>query len=291
MKITNFITLPDGRKLSYSEFGKPDGYPVIHFHGNGSSRLEPLLLGDELISQFGLRLIAPDRPGMGRSDFQPNRGFADYPKDVAFLADTLELDKFSVLGISSGGGYVCACAAKIPDRLINATIVSGAWYMDSMEGLPMLTRWIFKLAKTFPLIYRVILKLMLPFYKSSPSKILATFKKQLPAVDYAVLSPPQRIEASCKSTVESLRQGTKGSAWDFQLYFHPWDFRIAEIQIPLQFFHGGQDKTVSIALAKRSIDRLPTAKLITYPDEGHISIVVNQFETIVQTLKEEPNLI
>jgi hypothetical protein len=31
MKITNFITLPDGRKLCYAEFGRPDGYPVIHF--------------------------------------------------------------------------------------------------------------------------------------------------------------------------------------------------------------------------------------------------------------------
>ena len=42
MKTTNFITLPDGRKLAYAEFGQPEGYPVIYFHGGGaSSRLEP----------------------------------------------------------------------------------------------------------------------------------------------------------------------------------------------------------------------------------------------------------
>jgi pimeloyl-ACP methyl ester carboxylesterase len=285
MKTTNFITLPDGRKLCYAEFGKPDGYPVIHFHGGGGSRLEPLLLGDELISQFGLRLIAPDRPGMGQSDFQPNRGFADYPKDIAFLADTLGLDKFSVLGISSGGGYVYACAAKIPDRLINAVIVSGAWDMDSLQDLPMFTRWIFTLARIFPLLYPGILKFMLRFYQGTPTKVLVTFKKQLPAADYAVLKPPHRIGASCKSTVEAMRQGTKGVAWDLQLYLRPWDFKIEEIQIPLKFFHGEQDKSVPIALAKRYIDRLPTAKLITYPDEGHISVVVNQFETIVKALK------
>ena len=68
MKTTNLITLPDGRKLAYAEFGKSDGHPVIYFHGGASSRLEPLLLGDELISQYGLRLIAPDRPGIGQSD-------------------------------------------------------------------------------------------------------------------------------------------------------------------------------------------------------------------------------
>jgi pimeloyl-ACP methyl ester carboxylesterase len=287
MKTTNFITLPDGRKLSYAEFGKPDGYPVIHFHGNACSRLEPLFLGDELISQFGLRLISPDRPGMGQSDFQPNRGFADYPKDIVFLADTLGLDKFSVLGISCGGGYVYACAAKIPDRLINAVIVSGAWDMDSLQDLPMFTRWIFTLARIFPLLYRGVLKFILRFYQGSPTKVLATFKKQLPAADYAVLKPPHRIEASCKSTVEAMCQGTKGVAWDLQLYLRPWDFKIEEIQIPLKFFHGEQDKSVPIALAKRSIDRLPTAKLFSYPNEGHISIVVNQFEAIVNALKDK----
>jgi pimeloyl-ACP methyl ester carboxylesterase len=60
MKTTNFITLPDGRKLAYAEFGQPDGHPVIYFHGGASSRLEPLLF-DELINKFGLRFIAPDR--------------------------------------------------------------------------------------------------------------------------------------------------------------------------------------------------------------------------------------
>jgi pimeloyl-ACP methyl ester carboxylesterase len=288
MKTTNFITLPDGRKLSYAEFGDPDGHPVIHFHGNVSSRLEPLLLGDELISQSGLRLIAPDRPGMGQSDFQPNHGFSDYPKDILFLADTLGLDKFSILGISGGGGYISACAAKIPDRLINAVIVSGAWYiMDSLADLPMLNRWIYTLARRFPLLYRGLLKLMLPFYKDDPAKVLATFKKQIPTADYAVLNPPHRIEAYCKSTIEAMYQSTKGPAWDVQLYLRPWDFKIEEIQIPLKFFHGEQDKTIPIALAKRFIDRLPTAELVTYPDEGHISIVINQFETIVQALKSD----
>ncbi len=288
MKTTNFITLPDGRKLSYAEFGKPDGYPVIHFHGNVSSRLEPLLLGDELISQSGLRLIAPDRPGMGQSDFQPNHGFSDYPKDIVFLADTLGLDKFSILGISGGGGYVSACAAKIPDRLINAVIVSGAWYiMDSLADLPMFNRWIYTLARRFPLLYRGLLKLTLPFYKGNPAKILATFKKQMSAADYAVLNQPHRIEAYCKSTIEAMYQGTKGPAWDVQLYLRPWDFKTEEIQIPLKFFHGEQDKTMPIALAKRYIDRLPTAQLFTYPNEGHISVVINQFETIVKALKDD----
>jgi pimeloyl-ACP methyl ester carboxylesterase len=283
MKTTNFITLPDGRKLSYAEFGKPDGHPVIYFHGGGAcSRLDLLLLGNELISQSGIRMIAPDRPGIGQSDFQPNRGFSDYPQDILFLADTLGLNKFSVLGISGGGGYVSACAAKIPDRLWSAVVVSGAWEIDDLRDLPTFTRWFYALIKKFPGVYSIALQLLLKSLQGSPEKLLANFKKQSPAVDYAILE--SRVQAFQASLNEAIYQGIQGIAWDIQLYFRPWDFNLEEIQIPLTFFHGGQDRNVPISMAKRAIDRLPTARLITYPDEGHISIVINQFEAIAHAL-------
>lgn len=117
MKTTNLLTLPDNRRLAYAEYGNPNGHPTLYFHGGGASRLEPLLLGDDVFTRLGLRLIAPDRPGIGQSDFQPNRGFSDWVKDIEALANGLELDKFSVWGVSAGGGYAAVCAAKIPERL------------------------------------------------------------------------------------------------------------------------------------------------------------------------------
>ncbi len=290
MKTTNFITLPDERKLAYTEFGQPDGYPVIYFHGGGGSRLDPLLLGDELISQFGIRLIAADRPGIGQSDPQPNRGFSDCPKDIVILADALGLDKFSVLGVSSGGGYVFACAAKIPERLLSAVAISGAWDMDSLQDLPMFSRWIYTLSKTFPFLLQGVMKLALRPFQGSPGKLLASFKKQLPAVDYAVFQSLSRLQASRESTIEAMRQGTKGITLDILLYLHPWDFKAAEIQMPVQLFHGEQDTKVPISMARKVSDRLPTAQLFTYPNEGHISIIANQFETIAQALKNEADI-
>ncbi len=98
MNTENHVILPDRRKLAYAEYGKPDGYPVMYFHGTPSSRLEPAVIGDETWARLGLRVIAPDRPGMGGSDFQPRRGFSDWPKDVLALADTLGLGQFAGLG-------------------------------------------------------------------------------------------------------------------------------------------------------------------------------------------------
>jgi pimeloyl-ACP methyl ester carboxylesterase len=284
LKITNFLTLPDNRRLAYAEFGQPDGHPVFHFHGSPSSRLEPLLLGDAVFRKLGLRIIAPDRPGMGQSDFQLDRGFSDWPNDVVFLADALGLDKFSILGISGGCGYVAACAAKVPERLHSAVIVSGAWPMHYIEDMPTASRLLWFLAKKAPIFHKILLKLMLRSLKGSPEKLLATFKKQLPPVDYAVIESPERMQAFAQMSLESMRKGVKGATRDLQLYVQEWDFSLDEIQIPLTLFHGEKDMNVPIAAVKRVMASLPMARLVTYPDEAHISLIVNHLDVIAKAL-------
>ena len=102
MNLDNRIELPDGRALAYAEFGQSDGLPVVYCHGSPGSRLEPLLIGDEVLTRAGLRVISPDRPGMGGSDFQPGRRIPDWPADLVCLADSLGLARFAMLGNSGG---------------------------------------------------------------------------------------------------------------------------------------------------------------------------------------------
>ncbi|MBW4539123.1 MAG: alpha/beta hydrolase [Myxacorys chilensis ATA2-1-KO14] len=287
MKTTNLLTLPDNRRLAYAEYGNPNGHPFLYFHGGGASRLEPLLLGDEVFSRLGLRVIAPDRPGIGQSDFQPKRGFSDWVKDVEVLADGLGLDKFSVLGISAGGGYAAVCAAKIPERLHTVVIASGAWQMDTINNLPQFNRWSWILLKQFPLLHRGSLKVMRRSLNSSPERLLASFKPQLPLSDYAVLESPGRMEVYRQAAIEGLRSGTRGAAWDIQLYLRKWDFSLDEIQMPLTLFYGEEDRNVPLDLVRRVAVSLPQTKLMIFPNEGHISVVVNQIEAIAKVLVGE----
>jgi len=93
--------------FAYDEYGAPDGLPVFYFHGSPSSRLEWDLFGGEtLANRLNSRVIVPDRPGLGRSAFQPGRQIGDWPDDVVALANQLTLARFVVLGYS-GGGPVC----------------------------------------------------------------------------------------------------------------------------------------------------------------------------------------
>jgi len=97
------VELPDGTTVGYAEVGDPAAPPVIHLHGSPSSRLEVGLPGiREAATDLGLRVLAPDRPGMGLSTF---RGYsiADYPRLVRSFADAVGLGRFAVIGVSGGG--------------------------------------------------------------------------------------------------------------------------------------------------------------------------------------------
>lgn len=291
MNTENFLALPDGRKLAYAEFGQADGHTVLYFHGVPSSRLEPLLIGDEALIRLGLRVIAPDRPGIGGSDFQPGRGFSHWPSDVACLADALGLGQFAVLGNSGGGPYVAACAARIPDRLRAAVIVSGGWRMDWPEatnGLPFVNRLVMILARRAPFLLRLVLSTMGGIAQSERDKELKQFSTRMPPADYAAIEKPGRLEAFGTSMRECMRQGTKGVAWDMGLYVREFDFRLDEVRTPLVWFHGEQDMNAPIALVRRVVAGLPAARLVTYQNEAHLSTLCNHFDEIAHALMSQP---
>lgn len=277
------VSLADGRNMSFAEYGSPDGHPVLYFHGAPSSRLEPLLIGEDVFTRHGLRIIAPDRPGMGRSAFQPHRGVADWPIDVAVLADALKLDRFSVLGNSGGGIYAAACAARIPDRVHSAVIVSGAWRMDQpqrLAHLPALTRISWLLAKHAPWLLGLLLKSM----TATVGKDLAQVKSILPQQDFDTFETNGRYQIFAYIVREAVRQGTKGAAWDMHMHVHPFDIRLQDIHMPLQVFHGEKDTVVPIALVRDALTAIPSATLTTYPREAHLSTLCNRFDDIARAL-------
>ena len=287
MKTMEYVMLPDGRMLAYAEYGEPEGFPVLYFHGSSSSRLEPLLYGGDVFGQFGLRIIAPDRPGMGRSDFVPGRGFSDWPNDVLLLADSLELGQFSVLGNSGGSGYAAACAAKIPERLRAAVIVSGAWRMDwpeAMRNLPFVLKLMWWIAKRAPFMLPPLLQMTVASFKGNRERMLAMQKKNLPPSDYAVMEQPGRLEAFIAMFRESMILGAHGPAWDMRLYVQEWDFHLQEIQMPLHLFHGLQDMQAPYPPVQRAVERLPNARLVAYPDEAHLSAFSNHVGEIAGAL-------
>ena len=61
--------LSDGRVLGYDDHGPLAGRPVFLFHGTPDSRCGWYCIGDETLAyKLGVRVLAPDRPGLGLSN-------------------------------------------------------------------------------------------------------------------------------------------------------------------------------------------------------------------------------
>src|SRR4026209_2555644 len=96
------MRLPDGRRIGYAEFGDAKGLPVLAIHGTPGPRyMSPPT--DQAARERGLRIVAPERPGYGLSDYRRRDALAQTAEDVNALAAGLGLDRFALIGGRGGG--------------------------------------------------------------------------------------------------------------------------------------------------------------------------------------------
>jgi pimeloyl-ACP methyl ester carboxylesterase len=284
--LSQSFRLQDGRILMVAEYGAPNGKPVFYFHGLAGSRLEPAVLEGDTFVKAGIRLIAPDRPGMGGSTFQPGRGFRHWVADVLALADRLGLGRFAVWGVSGGGGYAAACARWIPERLSAAVIVSGAGHMDSpvaRASMPAANRVMWRVAARSVRLMDLFLSLSKSLQGDS-AKMRQQMLRGMPPEERAFFEKPGRLEAFIASGLESMRPGVRGVAWDTHLYAIPWDFRLEDVCFPVRLLHGEADRNVPVAVARDVAAAIPGCQASYYPGEGHISVLANHLDEVMYTL-------
>lgn len=269
---TKYIQLSDQRKITYCEYGELDGHPVFYFHGTPGSRYEPLS-GNPAALKNGIRLIAPDRPGIGGSDYLENRSLLDWPQDVSQIADQLGISTFGVIGASGGGPHALACAHSIPERL-RFTVLLGSWAPISGSGLAELMapldQFFSRIAARSPLLFS------LPFYwfvlssrYLSPGMFVKSMDSSLCEADRKILENRQVAAFFQEDVRESFAQGVRGPAEEAILLYGEWGFELGHITAPVQILHGEQDKFAPYPFAEYLHENLSDSRLISYQDEGH----------------------
>ncbi len=285
------MELPDGRVLGYDEHGPPDGAPLFYFHGVPSSRLDWRLMGDGRLAQrHGLRVIAVDRPGVGLSGFKQGRRIVDWPDDVAALADRLGIQRFAVLGYSAGGPYAAASALRLGDRVTRAGIVSSATpnELARAAGASPFTAWFLSLARNQPGLSRLLLGFMGLASRLAPPIAGAAASVGVSAPDRPLLRRAPTQRKFINMLREAVRQGPKGSQTDAALISGDWGFRPEGIRVPVRVWHGEQDINSPPAIARYFASAIPGCQTVTYPDEGHLSVVVNRAEEILSAFGRRP---
>lgn len=273
--------MPDGRQLAYTEWGVAHGRPVMFFHGNPGCRI--WCPDEEAASAAGVRLILPDRPGVGRSDLLENRRISDWPKDVVALADALGLSTFGVIGCSGGGTSAAACAALIPERLRGAALVvsSGPTQYNWGERPSAEQEWTadereqFHLAQTDPAAAARRAGEDWAREAEPWEQFLATIKEELEAAegDRWFFEDPSRVAVFNASFLEARRQGWDAYAWEEIKVYLPWGFRLADISIPVSIWHGAQDPWVTQEQIDWQAMTIPNSTVTVWDDSGHLGFV------------------
>ncbi len=239
----------------------------------------------QALGSLGVRLIAPDRPGYGLSDLQPERRIKDWVKDVTELADHLDLKRFGVLGISGGGPFALACAATIPERVSQLVLVCALGPVDTPEatqGMVALNRWLLSLARNAPwLAEKIATTCLRLLWRKGEQVIPEQIEARLPEADRRVLAKTELREALIASAREALRQGPSGAATDGLLYARTWGFNLHEIRVPVHLWHGEQDVVVPPAMGRFLARTLPQCQAHFSANDGHFSLPYGRMEEIL----------
>lgn len=268
------ITLSTGRRLAYAEYGDPKGVPLFYFHGWPSSRLQGELL-DTLGKQRGIHVIAPDRPGIGLSEFQPDRKLLDWPVVVAELAKHLGWSRYHVLGVSGGGPYVLACAHAMPDQLLSAGVICGAPPLREVGTRDLM--WTYRLAlwgqRHMPAMLGPGLALSGQLMRLPPDSLLIrAYARSLCPRDRLALSDPDLFRILMRSGRIGVGSGARKLSTDGNVYSSDWGFSLEDVTFPIHYWHGGQDKNIPASMVQKFVCRIPNARLTVLPEDGHYSL-------------------
>ena len=211
----------------------------------------------------------------------------DWPDDVVEVAKILNLEKFSVLGVSGGGPYALACARSIPGYLDKVTVACGLGPMDApnaTSGMMLSNRILFSYGQFFPPLLRLSVSLMVRQLSSKPVKGFEKFIEGLPEPDRLVLSGTNAQELVLASAVEGVRQGSKPLLEEISIYSKFWGFELSDLNVPISLFQGEADIDVPASMARYQAELIPNCELNLYPTDGHFSLLVNRIDEIIASL-------
>ena len=268
--------------LFIHESGRPEGRPLVFFHGFPGSHRQSAFL-DRHVDQFDLRILSVDRPGYGYSTPLAGglKGF------LSSLADELNqrgIEKFFLLGVSGGNPAALCSAGFFGDRVLAVGSVCGmAPFPELQDAFLDFQRRGFKLVRWTPeLFLRHAVDRLLDSF--DPRERINHLMRCVDQRDREVLQRPDVYAVLIESIEMARRQGSAGIVFDLKTFSCAWPLRWEDIRAPYHLWHGERDLILSPKMSRYMHSRVPHAKLRVFPNEGHYSLPVDQAEIILSDL-------
>ncbi|CAB4386972.1 unnamed protein product [Rhizophagus irregularis] len=258
-RLTQRVRLSSGRVVSFSEVGDRNGFPVFVFLGMGCVRYF-IAFFDDLAKSYNLRLICPDRPGIGLSDDvkAEDQQVLKWPDVIEELCDIMEIPKFFIMAHSAGAPYALACAMKIPQRLQGTIYLVSPWVSTTVANN-------FKWLQYVPT----------PIIKFTNSAGISLQQMKHGRQPYSIkprssgaLSVPTNSEKKQQLGLAILKasfaENLAGANNDLLMCFErkrTFGFSYADVNHPVHVFHGTKDDRIPISAVKWMEGNMTDCKL------------------------------
>ncbi|HET6817831.1 MAG TPA: alpha/beta hydrolase [Mycobacteriales bacterium] len=282
------LRLPDGRQLQFWTGGASDGHPVVVLPGCPDCR-RIAFSGDAAAVEAGVRLVAVNRPGYGASDSMPSN-HVTVADDVISLADALGLDRFATLGMSLGGPYALACAARHPDRVRAVGMIASPAETTALDpplprdGMNTEEQELFRRLASVEAAEAV--ELLRPGYADWVAGIapddpdvdaLATrWLDAMSPADRATLArfPADVLAAAARETLAQ----PDGYLRDVAVTFRRWEFDPSAVTCPVWLMYGADDGNVSMRNAEWLAANLAGATIEILPGTTHLQALLDNWD-------------
>jgi pimeloyl-ACP methyl ester carboxylesterase len=254
------IPVPGGGLLHAYRWGDGDRVVMWH-HGTPNIGTPPAPLF-AAAKRLGVRFISYDRPGYGGSTPLPGRDMASAAPLATAVADAFGVERFAVLGHSSGGPHALACAALLPGRVAAAVSISGLAPFGA-AGLD----WFAGMGPDS----RASLGAAAAGRAAKQAQAAADAEPDFTPGDWAALEGEWGWFGS---VVEPAMAGGPAALIDDDLAnVGSWGFDPATVAVPVLLVHGEADQVVPSTHSAWLAARIPDAELRIVPGEGHLSVL------------------
>lgn len=293
---SDLLTLPDGRRAQFWQGGAASGPVVFFFHGCPDTRLAART-GDAAARRGGVRLVAVNRPGYGRSETceSTQSSVAD---DTVAVADLLGVERFAVLGMSIGGPYALGCAARHPDWVAAAAVVAAPgvgsemdppWHRDNLT--PEQQDLFARLARgtvsdaidAMRPDFEAFVATLAP-HDTDDAALAGRWIEGLHPLDVAAMSalPVADLAAAAREALSH----PDGYLRDAALTFRDWEFQPADVRCPTWLWYGRLDPNAPPRNGQWLAERMPGATLTVGEGTAHMSTLLAGWEEILSTLRD-----
>jgi pimeloyl-ACP methyl ester carboxylesterase len=264
----------DGRVLQGWLGGDPDGPLVAVMHGCPDTR-HVAMGGEAAAREAGVRLLCVNRPGYGVSTPHAS-SHATVADDLADVATGLGHERFAVLGMSVGGGYAVACAARHPARVgalgLVATQAPGG-RTEPVESLvaeiePEFLAWRSTVDPEDP----------------DDASLTARWLTMLPPPDAALVAArgPAAVAASVREALVS----PIGYLRDAALMSRPWEHGPEEVRCRVSAWFGEDDDRASAAAAAGLLGGFAAVEVTVRPATSHLATLVGHWSEVLLALRD-----